>query len=170
MGAGDLFELLVALAIIVFGLLGVGSKKKEQQRQRPERPRRPTPQSPEGRGPPEERDELLSEIDRILRGQVPERGPVPPPEEPEPDEAISLEPLETDSYAAEEVSLERLEIDAEARHDRFHDKYIRPLAPHPGARRAAEARAPRAETHVARIPLRQAVIWREILGPPKGLQ
>lgn len=172
--SGDIFELLVALAIIFFGLLGGGRRKKRSppssERKAPARPSPSTarstpstartPSGPGARAPTAEqpaRDELFSEIERVLRGQVPEERPVPPPRAPEPEEAYSLEPLEG----------EPVEIDSEKRHQDFHQKYVRPrsVGPLPPATVASRAAA-----RVQRIPLRQAVMWREILGPPKGLE
>jgi len=172
MGADDLFQLLVALAIIFFGLLGGGKRKKKKglpsTSERAESSRAPSAgrraPAPEYRAPAAEpraptsgRDDLFSEIERILRGQVPEERPVPPPRAPAPDEAYSLESLEGES----------VEVDAEARHERFHGKYVAPLSQHPVA---APAFGTRPSARLDRIPLRQAIIWREILGPPKGLQ
>ena len=186
---GDLFELLIALAVIFFGLLGgIRKKKPPPARRAPTADRRwPSaerrapaaddflgrglPQAAEpsaegrapstGQGEAATREELFSEIERILRGERVER-PAPPPEIPEPDEAYSLERLEGESLEGEST-----EEDLERRHAQFHEKYI---APPPAPATGDSALGARRSAVAKRVPLQQAIVWREILGPPKGLE
>lgn len=161
MNVGDLFELLFVLAIILFGLLGGKKKKPPERRTTGSAPSRGPEAFPAGTGVavPDEPgfDDLARELDRVLRGQSrPEFEPAPPSEVPEP---------------AGVRSLEEPDIDSDERHRRFHEQYISPLAPPaPLMRSPVPGRPGLPGTALERIPLRQAVIWREILGPPKGLR
>ena len=120
----DLFELLVALAVILFGLLG-GGKKKKAPAPRPS-VTMPTPR------------------------------PKPTPMPPAPTPVYSYDATQD----GEVVSLETLEPAGGASHVRFHDKYISPLV---------------LPVSVSRPPMRppggvrSAIVWSEILGPPKSL-
>lgn len=60
-------------------------------------------------------------------------------------------------------SLEALEISSEDRHAEFHDRYIEPVAP-PRASPALGTRLTMSPKNI-----REAVIWKAVLGPPKGL-
>ncbi|MEX0690600.1 MAG: hypothetical protein WD934_10730 [Gemmatimonadales bacterium] len=126
----DLFELLIALAVILFGLLGGGKKKKVP----PARPR-PAPR-PSATKP------------------TPQPKPTPMPGASTP--VYSYD----ETHDGEVVSLETLEPAGEASHVRFHEKYSSPLTlPVSGARRPI--RPPGG--------VRSAIVWSEILGPPKSL-
>ena len=143
MDLGDLLQAAVAVVIVLMGLLG-GKKKKPSGQQSPvaRRPDRPIPvrrPAPAAGG-----DRLLLELERRL-----EAARLP--------EANSLE----DVSRAEAESVETLEPAGGASHDRFHERYLRPLD---------EIR--RVEVHATLAPggIRAAVVWSEILGPPKGLR
>lgn len=148
MTLGDLFEVVVAFAVAT-GVLG-GMKKKKPPARRPLPPRRPPgrPRVEPARGSPGDR--LLADLVRQLEAaRAPARVPDPP-------DASSLERI-----PVEAESLETLEAAGEASHARFHQRYIKPLA---------EVRSVR---HPAAAPpggMPAAVVWAEILGPPKGLQ
>ena len=60
-------------------------------------------------------------------------------------------------------SLETLEAAGGASHERFHERYIDDTLSLPATVRA------RYSFHREPISMRQAIVWREILGPPKGL-
>lgn len=82
-------------------------------------------------------------------------------------EAVSLEPV-TPREAVERpvpvpVSLELVQVDRKAEHERLHQKYARPVAPRPRADRLADHLNSRGE-------LRRAVLLAEVLGPPRALR
>lgn len=61
-------------------------------------------------------------------------------------------------------SLETPEPAGGASHERFHERYIDDTLSRPATVRA------RYSFHREPISMRQAIVWREILGPPKGLE
>lgn len=82
--------------------------------------------------------------------------------------------LEPADASGEAISLEKLEIDSEARHRRFHRRYlpsVRAGGTAYGTSRGAGASRLRKELDL-RGPraLRRAVVYREILGPPKAIR
>jgi hypothetical protein len=143
--------------------------------------RRPEPRQPLAQRAP--RDLLSDEIYRILRGEAETRR-----EESLEVEGGSLElerarpeftprqPTEDirsieQATDAEAYSLETLEPAGEASHREFHSKYIEPTQPPSTSAAAATSTTPR--THRLTLGarnLRQAILWKEILGPPKGMQ
>ena len=153
MDLDDLIQVLVAAAVVMAGLFG-GRKKKPPPPRRPAPPRREPVRPPPVRATPQPhqpsgRDHLLADLQRQLesaRGEVTTDMP----------EAFSLE-----ETSVEAQSLETLEPAGEASHERFHRDFIKPL----GELRSLEPRA-------ALPPggMRSAVVWAEILGPPRGLQ
>lgn len=60
------------------------------------------------------------------------------------------------------VSLETLEAAGEASHERFHEKYIRPDAGVPHVRIR--------HLHLTPRTARDAIVWMEVLGTPKGMR
>ena len=198
MGFEDLFQILIALAVL-FGLFG-GRKKQPktgdpqrrppqprpapprptgQTRQEPARqigrqtplPPRPVPQPParqlpvevEVRGAPEG---FADEVYRILSGELERRR----------EDTLESEGAETaearNRFEVEANSLETLEPAGEVSHAAFHKKYLPaatpvPAAPGPGATRG-QLVVPGFALR-GRASLRQAIVWSEILGPPKGL-
>ncbi len=140
--------------------------------------RRPEPAAPR-------REATLEDLYRILSGQ-PVGGPVlqePTPAEVEPSaseaealesipgvEARSLESVEPVAKAprpriepVEERSLETLEPAGTQSHQRFHELYLE--SPQPPRRRA-----PRLRLALGPSSAREGILWREVLGPPKGLR
>ena len=115
---------------------------------------------------------MAEEIYRILSGEVEQR-----------EREESLEILETaegtleiirdeaapsrasleEIHEAEAYSLETLEPAGEESHKRFHEKYATPSLP------AQPAQPGGYRLTVSPKTLREAMLWREILGPPKGL-
>ena len=61
-------------------------------------------------------------------------------------------------------SLETLEPAGGASHEQFHERYIDDTLSRPATVR------PQPSFHRKPISMRQAIVWREILGPPKGLE
>jgi hypothetical protein len=84
-------------------------------------------------------------------------------DEPEPQVVVSSEVPPPREFP-KAVSLERLDVEPEARHDKFHDQYIRPVE----APEGTHVRS-RAQRYVNAESLRDAVLRMEILGRPKGL-
>ena len=164
----DLIQVLFFLLIVIFGLIG-GSKKKKQapaprsrtaERASAEGARaraasgarsRPVP----ARRAPETREELEASLYDLLRG----RGPEPPVREP-PARELPEAPAEEEAR-----SLETLTPAGEASHRRFHERYIDVPVAAPEARRRIRIIPSRVDAPT----LREAMVWHEILGRPKGL-
>ena len=163
MGFDDLVQLLILAGVALAWLLGGGKSKKRPapppQRYQP-RPRvvvRPQPQE----RPPA--DSMADEIYRILSGEVEQRERDEGIEVMREEAAPQRETVE-EVHEVEAYSLETLEAAGEASHRRFREKYVAPMAavdqPPERKRRPRLSTSPRT--------LREAVLWREILGPPKG--
>jgi len=154
---GGLLQLLVAAAVLLLWLLGGGKSTKAPRPRQPDLPR-PRPGPPSRTPVPAPREPTpAEELYRILTGEA------PPPAVPE-----GLEWEGAEAQSAEQVfeqearSLETLEAAGEASHRRFREKYVAEPTPEAGPGEVKQHRVPRPG-------LRQAIIWREILGPPKGL-
>ncbi len=124
-------------------------------------------------------EDLGLELEEIFREPQPER---PEPREPEPVTAapapipVPPRPLPTtpppewmppaSPPPPQVVSMEALEVDREAEHVRFHDRYVAPSRPPirsvPRAPLAAQMHDPNE--------LRRAIILQEVLGPPRALR
>ncbi len=161
----DLIQLLVFVAVVFFSLLAGG--KKRGQKRRPPRPARPHPVEPrelpsaprvrarsEGPAP---RAQVAEDLLEILSGRVPEslravearaRRRVPAPPEVD-DEAQSLESLEEEGSAA---------------HQRFHERYVDQHAV------PTTTSGPRGARRITPSTAREAVIWRTIISPPKSME
>jgi hypothetical protein len=112
----------------------------EEGREAPPTPGRAAPPPPPARPPvpPRVRDVAVARPPRPAPSRRREVAPAPPPR-----------PVEL----------------AGARHEAFHEQYVKPLDEPARVRKRARARI--RPTHTD---LREAVLWREILGPPKGLE
>ncbi len=181
----DLVQLVFFGLLILFGVLSSRKKKKKPPAARPKprvqqpRPARPvreranaTAASPGAQSrsvPPRQpaieprasaapvRDQprdLAQELMQLLQGRVAE--PTPPPVRTPP--AVQPEP------DVEALSLEELEPDRAARHERFHELYVKPPQPTALTRRVASFH--RARLELSRKGLRRAFIMKEVLGPP----
>ena len=157
----DIVQLVIFLAVIFFGLMMGAGKKKKQQQQRPAQrppakpvPERATAQVPEGKPT---RQSFAQEIMDLLQAQLPE----PAVEEPErqPREAVSLEVIEEEAK-----SLETLEPAGGRSHRVFHERYMEQPDSKPKETRPSRFRRITPRT------AREAVIWRTIFSPPKGLE
>ncbi len=160
----NLFEIIIFASIFLLSLLFGRRKKRtvpgtgtraQSPRQAASRAR-PRP-SPSPRRPAHDQVHPFAEAlgSRAIAEQILEQfraatEPPPPPESVADDEAQSVETLEPAGGAS---------------HERFHERYI-----------DSTPTAPPAVTKPRRSPLvlrpntmRQAIIWREVLGPPKGL-
>lgn len=175
----DLVQLVIFAIILILGLLS-GSRRKRQQGQRPQsrQPvRRPSRQPAVRRGLPERAEPSAqastaasrlptpspsarprSKFEETLLDLLQQR--IPEPERPEP---VLPQPALPEAPQEEAQSLEQLNISADERHARFHERYV-------------EARAaPGEHTSIRRRliagpqSLRDGVIWQAILGKPKGL-
>lgn len=166
----DLVQLLILGGAGLAWLLSSGKTKKPPQEPRP---RRPAPRLAPRRQPA---DTMAQEIYRILSGEVEQREREESLEIREGDEG-SLEIIREEAapsrasleeiHEAEAYSLETLEPAGEESHQRFHKKYATPAQP---AQPAASAEpVKRLRLTVNARSLREAMLWREILGPPKGL-
>ncbi len=164
---GDLFEIIIFVSIFLLSLM-FGRKKKRAAsgtRTRVQSPRqavsrarpRPSPRPLPRRPAPDQVHPFAEPLgSRAIAEQILEQfraaiEPPPPPESVADDEAQSVETLEPAGRAS---------------HERFHERYV-----------DSTPSAPPAVTKPRRSPLvlrpstmRQAIIWREVLGPPKGLE
>ncbi len=163
---GDLFEIIIFVSIFLLSLL-FGRKKKraasgtrarvQSPRQAASRARpRPSPRPLPRRPAPDQVHPFAEPLgSRAIAEQILEQfraaiEPPPPPESVADDEAQSVETLEPAGRAS---------------HERFHERYIdsTPSAP-------PTVTKPRRSPLVLRpSTMRQAIIWREVLGPPKGM-
>jgi hypothetical protein len=178
--------------VLVFILVGLGvlsqlfaGKKKHQAQKSPPRP---TPRVPAGTSAstvPKQRaasymerilkelelDDLVEQAKRETEAPVSIRSaPSPPPVRRQP-----LKPPTEIAAAAEEArrplpepggqSLESLQPSGEAEHERFHELYIKPLRP--GQVAHVSARVRKLINHNS---LREAIVLKEIIGPPKALE
>ncbi len=163
---GDFFEIIIFVSIFVLSLLFGRRKKRTASgtRTRVQSPRqpasrarpRPTPRPLPRRPAPDQVHPFAEPLgSRAIAEQILEQfraviEPPPPPESVVDDEAQSVETLEP----AGGVS-----------HERFHERYIdsTPTAP------PAVTKPRRSPLVLRPNTLRQAIIWREVLGPPKGM-
>lgn len=185
---------LLLLIFIVFGLVSslAGGKKKRKgvaqararTRAHPDpRPRpQPSPRDPGGTASPREapRPEpsldpgagpVPTQMEQILRQLGLDVGQEPEVEEPEPAVELAAEaqsiPLREEPrvVSREEAALNLPDADREQLHSEFREKYIRPLESV-----VRGSRSSRARLRLNPTTLREAIILREILGPPKGLR
>ena len=84
------------------------------------------------------------------------------------DEAAPSRATLEEIHEAEAYSLETLEPAGEISHKRFHEKYPRPSQTAQPPQPAEPAR--RLRLTVNSRSLREAMLWREILGPPKAFK
>ncbi|MBI2403578.1 MAG: hypothetical protein HYV20_12760 [Gemmatimonadetes bacterium] len=175
MSGDDLIQLLIAVAVIFFWLLGGkrkrqtpsgpsgGGSRRPQPRPAPRREVRRVPvarpQEPAGgAGQASGRDTTVADLYAILTGERPPSDETAESWEASA-EAAAAEPRSLEQVEGPEaVSLETLEPAGEVSHRRFYEKYVAPEQP-AAAAAPGKPRVPR---------LRQAILWREILGPPKG--
>jgi hypothetical protein len=189
---GDLIILLFIVTSILSSL--VGGKKKQQAKKRPQARPRPRPvQLPQQRrvesapaggastpAPPPRETETAQTMEDILRQLGLDVGPEPEPEfepepEPVPEPVVRDETprLERDRVGREIPQVRSLEDNtaevvadrAGPVHRQFHEQYVKPFE----QTRIEEPRS-RARIHLNPRSLREAVILKEILGPPKGMQ
>lgn len=193
MSFDDLIQLLILAGVGLAWLLGGGKTKKRPPEPRPRRPApRPAPRparTVQRHQPPttvvvrpevprrQPADTMAEEIYRILSGEVEQR------EREESLEILdaaeeSLEIVREEAaptrrtlekiHEAEAYSLETLEPAGEESHKRFHEKYATPSLPAQPAQPAEPTR--RYRLTVSPKTLREAMVWREVLGPPKAFR
>ncbi len=177
----DIGDILI-LIFIVSGILSslAGRKKKKSQSRPPQRRPQPQPSRPPSREGPRSRPSLdpshsgpvPTQMEEILRQLGLEVGP----EIEEPEVVVEREVEEVARFDAvgrelpRAVSLERpaqptVVPDTEVRHTEFHDEYIDAFT-----QTRIERPPSRAKGLLNPQSLRQAILLREILGPPKGLR
>lgn len=166
MDVGD----ILLLIFIVFGVLSslAGGKKKRKGVRGATRPREVPQSEPSldpGAGP------VPTQMEEILRQLGLDVGREAEVEEPEPAVEPEAEPHsiplreEPRVVSLEEEALNLPDADREQLHSEFHQKYIRPLESVDRGSRSSRARL-----RLNPTTLREAIILREILGPPKGLR
>jgi hypothetical protein len=187
MNVDDLIQLLILGGAGLAWLLGSGRAKKRPPEPRPRR-QPPPPTRPVQRYQPpttvvvrpavsqrQPAATMAEEIYRILSGEAEQRERDATLEIQETDEG-TLEIMRDETapsratleeiHEAEAYSLETLEPAGEESHKRFHEKYARPSQPDQPAKPAEPVRRLRLTANARS--LRDAMIWREILGPPKA--
>lgn len=174
MSFDDLVQLLILGGAGLAWLLSSGKAKKPPPEPRPRRPATVVVRPAVPKRQPA--DTMAQEIYRILSGEAEQREREASLEIQETDEG-SLEIIREEAapsrrtleeiHEAEAYSLETLEPAGEESHKRFHVKYATPAQPAQPATSAEPARRPRLTVNARS--LREAMLWREILGPPKGL-
>ena len=183
----DIGDILVAIFIvsgILSSLAGGKKKKKKQQQERTSRPPQPRPHPRSSRPPSRERAGTRPSLDPSHSGPVPTQmeeilrqlGLEVEPEREEPEiekpavvvtpDVREYDPVhELPPVVPQERPVRRDAPSAEARHTAFHDEYIDPFE------QIRIARPPsRAKQLLTPESLRQAMLLREILRPPKGLR
>ena len=167
---GDFVELIIFLAIVFFSLLAGGSKKKRQARGGARSRPQPLPQreervqrnaapggvsSREARAKPPARHNLAQQIFDMLSEQLPDAVDQRT-REPDPAEAVTLDQVDVEAR-----SLETLEPAGDVSHERFHERYVDDSQP---------ARVLRRKGRISPANAREAVIWKAIFSPPKGME
>jgi hypothetical protein len=109
-------------------------------------------------------EQILRQLGLEVEPEVEEEAP------PEPEPARNVEVDAVGRVLPQAVSLEEpakpaVAPDAEARHEEFHEDYVAAYKQTHIARPPSRARA-----MLSRERLRQAILYHEILGPPKGLR
>lgn len=187
MDFGDLLLLIFIVAGLLSTLAGGKKKRKGVPQARSRLPRQPSPRLPDGATGPREVPQsepsldpgarpvptqpVPTQMEEILRQLGLDVGREPEVEEPEPAAEREAEPHsmplrdEPRVVSLEEEALNLPDDDREQLHSEFHEKYIRPLDPVDRGSRSSRARI-----RLNPTTLREAIILREILGPPKGLQ
>jgi hypothetical protein len=176
----DIGDILIAIFIVsgILSSLAGGKKKKKQQSRPPQRrpqPRPSLPPSREGAGAgarprpsldPSHSGPVPTQMEEILRQLGLEVGP----EIEEPEVVVEREAVRPELPKV--VPLERppqrtvaLDSDSEARHTKFHDEYIDAFE-----QTRIERPPSRGKKLLNPQSLRQAMLLREILGPPKGMR
>ena len=144
MEVGDLFEVFVALGVLLLGALSGGRKKKPPPQRRAPFPQPAPRRAPAARPPVTTAEQVAEMLRRRLeqaRGEMTDDLP--------------------EAYSLEGTSLETLEAAGGASHKRFHDRYVSALP---------ELTSPVVHPRLPVGGLRQAVVWSEILAPPKALR
>jgi hypothetical protein len=181
--------IILALFWFLVNLLGKGKGQGKQPRQRP----RPAPPTSQGQADATQREgsqleALFRELERRLEQASPERGPrgrpasiaLPPAEEVEERESLGVEP-EVVSLEEEAKRPARLRVDRDEGAERIEAARVAAAQARSGALTRADhavfdarVRQQPADATAVRPPtperLRQAMIWREILGPPVSLR
>lgn len=111
---------------------------------------------------PRSPESMVRDLVELLAEQQHARTAPSAPQRPEPPIRREAVPG-IEATQVEAISLETLEPAGGASHERFHERYIRAL---PEVRR--RARHPLVLAVDDRTAVRKAIVWAEILGPPKG--
>lgn len=176
MDFGDLFQVIILAAIFLLSAL-FGAKKKKKPTATGTRPRQQAPRErpragPRAATPREPRQPMQSYAEpldsRTLTEQIVEQFRTAVEQAERRERVLRAEPESVETVQAREVrpeSLETLEPAGTASHERFHKRYVDVPATRP-----AESSARRRTPRLGPRNLREAVVWREVLGPPKGLE
>lgn len=173
MDFGELFQIVIFLLIILSALFGAGRKKKERPSRTPPArhrrpPREPAPRRVERRPEPAGEADWLEALREQLeiaagRAPAPPQPPAPPSEARAPREERPLEEIRP----VEARSLETLEPAGEESHRRLHARLLAQPVEFPAAGPMRRGyRLPIITPRTAR----EAVVWREVFGPPKALE
>jgi hypothetical protein len=181
--------IILALFWFLVNLLGKGKGQGKRPQERP----RARPPMPQGQGDATQREgsqleALFRELERRLEQASPERGPrgrpatiaLPPAEEVEERRSLEVEP-EVVSLEEEVKRPARLRVDRDEGAERIETARVAAAEARSGSLTKADhavfdarLRQQPADATAVRPPtperLREAMIWREILGPPASLR
>lgn len=170
MDFGDLLQILIGAAFVLFWLFG-GKKKPRRRPAVQQADRSGDDLTGEGKviaGSPD-----LTSTERMIREALglqtqlepaSTTAPEAPPAEIFETEAASLE-TEAVSLETEAASLEALQISGQERHREFREKYVGELKP-TKVSGGAQTAVPEINSSAAR----KGILWQIILGPPKSLE
>jgi len=178
---GDILVFILIGSGLLSSILGGKKKKKTLPQARQGRPRpapraRPRPAHPNAGGPqpsldPNHTAPVASQMEQILQQlglQVEPDVETEAPPEPEPELNVEVDAVGRvlpRAVSLEEPARPAVAPDGEERHDEFHEDYVSAYRPTRIARPSSRARG-----MLSRESLRQAILYHEILGPPKGLR
>ena len=157
MDFGDLLQVLIGAAFVLFWLFG-GRKKKAQRRPAVQPVDRSGDDLP-GELIADSPDLKLTDSERMIREAL------GLPTELEPVSTATSEAPPVEMFETEAASLETLQVDSQERHSEFHEKYVGELKP-TKVYRGAQTAVPEINSSAAR----KGILWQIILGPPKSLE
>lgn len=190
----DFLGILLIIIWLVASAVGAADKRRKRQAPRPLPPNRPSarPSAPATEKPRSVIDRFRAELEKLQeqaaaaeRARVSSRPPLPEielePDEWEERDTLEIEPevrsLEVPVPARLRVLVDQDDLAEAIVRRRIQEAEARNQALTPADHRAFDQaiRTPRRRVAAAgtgrrRVPLRDAIVWREVLGPPKALQ
>lgn len=183
MDFGDLLQILIGAAFVIFWLFG---GKKKPRRRPAVQPADRSGDDLTGEGKVIADSPDLTSTERMIREALGLQTQLEPasttaPEAPSTERMIreaiglptELEPVSTtapeappvEMFETEAASLESLQVDSQERHSEFHEQYVDKFEP-TKVDRGAQTTVPEINSSAAR----KGLLWQIILGPPKSLE